>query len=406
MAHVVEDDQPTDRFVVALAVAAGIAAGFQIGKVPPSIASIQASFDADLVTMGWIISVFNLVAVFFGIASGIVADRLGSRNLVSFGVLVLVLGATAGSLADNATQLILSRVVSGFGLVSIAVAAPRLIVAVTRLEDRSLALGIWGTYTPAGMALGMVVAPLLLDGMDWRGLWLSDALTLLVFLFIFLRSTRGRVVATQPTSHPQSRVKEISRVVRHAGPWLLGILFALYAIQYFAVMNWLPTFLQEALDYPPKQAAFAAAVVVACNALGNILAAGLLHRGARRWLLQSLALVIMSACGLGIYPESVASGWKYPLALLFSTAGGMLPAATLAASAVHAPTTGQVATVNGVIVQCTNLGSLSGPPLMAMIVTAYGGWSQAWKLLLVCGLLGMLCIAWINRIERAGHLQG
>ncbi|MCG8428198.1 MAG: MFS transporter [Chromatiales bacterium] len=392
----------TDWGIIAIAVAAGIAAGFQIGKVPPSLPILRESLGADLVSAGWIISVFNLLAALLGVASGLISDRLGSKRIAAGGILMLALGALSGSFAGSVEELIAARILAGLGLVSIAVSAPRLIVMATELRDRSLALGIWGIYTPAGMALGMLSAPLLLETVGWRGLWRVDAAVLLLFFVLFLMITRNiHKPIKDGVNPPAIHFKDILQVVTHAGPWLLGAIFALYAIQFFAVMSWLPTFLIEALSYSTAGAALLSAIVVACNVIGNLGGAWMLHHGVQRWVLQLTALVIMAICAIGIYPDFIHADWKLPLALLFSASGGMLPAATLAASAAHAPTPGHVATVNGVIVQCTNVGSLSGPPLMAAVVSSYGGWQEAWKMLVICTLIGIACIAVIRQIERS-----
>ena len=384
-----------------MAVGAGIAAGLQVGKVPPALPMLRASLNADLVTAGWIISVFNLVAATLGIAVGLAADRLNTRNLTAAGIFMMLLGAFAGGFCADSAQLIAARMVAGIGLVAIAVSAPRLIVLAATPGDRHLALGIWSIYTPAGMALGMLAAPPLLAAFGWRGLWRADAAVLMAFLAVFLYFTR--TLAGSARAGPVTRRRDVGRVIRHPGPWLLGAVFALYAIQFFAVMSWLPTFLMDAQGYGAGAAALAAALVVGSNVAGNLSGAWMLHHGAPRWGLQLGALLIMACSGIGIFSELVGGGWKLPLGILFSASGGLLPAAVLAASAVHAPSPGQVATVNGVIVQCTNVGSLSGPPLMAAMVGAFGGWSRSWVLLVVCGLVGCLCVMTVRHIEKGMH---
>lgn len=385
--------------VIFLSILAGIAAGFQIGMVPPAISSIQESLGSDLISIGWIISAINLMGVFLGIFVGVITDRFGSRYLTLFGIVILLVASIAGSYAESSSHLILARVLSGLGLVSIAIAVPRFIIVASKIDDRSLTLGLWGIYMPAGMALGMVVSPIVLEYTDWRGLWRINAIMLLIFLFVFLYGTRD-FASKQLPKEAQDNTKALAKVITLLAPWLLGALFALYAIQYFAVMNWLPVFMEKSLAYPAKMAALASALVVSFNAIGNILAAWLLHRGAERWILQLTSLVIMPICGVAIYTELVNDSWKFPMVILFSFIAGLLPATILAAAAVHSPKPRYMATVNGIIVQCTYVGSLSGPPLMAMIISNTGGWSDTWKLLFVCSLLGVFCIAGIRAIEK------
>lgn len=79
-----------------MAVGAGIAAGLQVGKIPPALPMPRESLNADLITAGWIISVFNLVAATLGIATGLAADRLDTRNMTAAGIFMMLLGAFGG----------------------------------------------------------------------------------------------------------------------------------------------------------------------------------------------------------------------------------------------------------------------------------------------------------------------
>ncbi|MDP6030769.1 MAG: hypothetical protein QF358_12730, partial [Arenicellales bacterium] len=67
---------------------------------------------------------------------------------------------------------------------------------------------------------------------------------------------------------------------------------------------------------------------------------------------------------------------RYGSCLLFSCTGGMLPAAILGTSRLHAPDPQRIGTVNGMVIQGSHLGQFAGPPLIAMVVTAQGSWES------------------------------
>ena len=56
--------------IVALAVIAGIAVGFAVGKVPPAMAMISTDFGLDKVTAGWLASIFFAFGAGFGVLTG------------------------------------------------------------------------------------------------------------------------------------------------------------------------------------------------------------------------------------------------------------------------------------------------------------------------------------------------
>ena len=181
----------TRWLVVGVMIASGVAASLHVGKVPPALPALRDELDLGLVTAGWVASIFNLIGATLGIASGLAADRLGARRVLAAGLLFLIAGSVCGAAADSGIALLGTRVLSGLGLVTVAVAAPGIIVAVAPPRDHGLALGAWSIYMPAGMAIAMLSAPLVLPGLGWRGLWLVHAGLTGTVLVVVLAATRG-----------------------------------------------------------------------------------------------------------------------------------------------------------------------------------------------------------------------
>ncbi len=386
--------------IVALAVGAGVIAGLQVGKVPPAIPEMRAELGLGLVTAGWMASLFNAVGAALGIAAGLFADRIGARRSIGLGVLLLALGCAGGSLAADAWQILLARAVEGIGFVALVVAGPRIIVAAARPQDHGLTLGIWGTYMPAGMAVAMLAAPPVLAAFGWRGLWLANVAVMLAFALVFMGATAPRHWPGAPAAAGRLGAADLRATVLRPGPWLLGGCFACYSIQFFAVMSWLPTFLIETQGRSLAAASLFGAVAVAANVIGNVASAWAMHAGVGRRHLMAAAYMVMAGCAVGIFADIVDPAWKLPLAFAFSAVGGLLPAATLAGAAAHAPTPAQVSTTNGFVVQGANTGSLLGPPVMALLVAVGGGWQQTWGLMVACGALGLVLLAGLARVER------
>ena len=392
------DDHTTDWRVVVLATLAGIVAAMQIGKVAPAVPAIRAELGMSLVTAGWMLSIFNLMAALLALVAGILADRLVIRWVIAAAVAMLLAGTLAGALAGSSLSLIASRAVAGLGLVGIAVAAPRMIVGASAPRDRSLTLGVWSIYMPTGIALGMLLTPLLLGWLQWRGVWLANAGLLSLFLLLFLAAVRGGG-RTGSRHHHSGGVADLRQVTHVPGPWLLGAIFACYTVPFFAMMSWFPVFLIETQGLATASAGAFGALVVAANGIGCLASAWLLHHGARRWRLQFIAFGVMALCAVGVFSSLVGPAWKTPLAFLFSAVGGLIPSATLSAASLHAPDTRLVATVNGIIVQGANTGSLFGPPLMAMAVGLAGGWIGTWWLTLLFTGAGIGLVLWLRAVE-------
>ena len=93
----------------------------------------------------------------------------------------------------------------------------------------------------------------------------------------------------------------------------------------------------------------------------------------------------------------------YLSVLLFSAVGGMVPATLFSLAVRLAPDPHTVSTTVGWMQQWSSLGQFVGPPLVAALASALGGWQWSWALTGSCSLAG-LCLAGLmgRRLKLAG----
>ena len=384
---------------VAVALLAGVVAGMHVGKVPPVLPDLRGELGLGLVAAGWMASAIAAATALLGLAVGALADRTGPARPLAACMILLIVGGTLGAAAPGAGWLLAGRLVEAAGFVGIVVSAPRLIVLATAPGTRAPALGVWGAYMPCGMAIAMLAAGPVLAVAGWRGLWVGGVVLsflCLVAVVVVLRPSR----LTPPAPMVARLDGASARDLLTPAPWLFGGAFLLYSLQWFAVMTWLPTFLGATLHLDRGTAAAMTALVVGVNAIGNLGAAWLLHRGARRWPLIATALTAMALCGGLLFSPFAADAARLPLAIAFSLVGGMLPAAALSGAPALLPR--RVGLANGIVVQFSGLGSLLGPPVMALAVGAAGAdrWDGAWLVMAGCGVLAVGIVMAIRRVDR------
>jgi len=370
--------QSTNWPIVWCAVGAGIVAAFQIGKAPAAIPVLRAELGIALVTAGWVISIFNVLGVAVGIFAGAVADALGHRRLVLAGLIVIAASSLAGGLAPGIETLLAARFFEGLGFIAIIVAAPGVFVRASRTEDVHVAFSYWGTYMPAGTALMLVAAAPVIDAAGWRGLWLVNAGLVLAYAGLFAVATRELAGRPPRETGPEPSIgRDVWVTMRSPGPIALALCFATYTGNFIAVMGFFPTYLIDEAGFAAAAANAVAAAAVATNILGNLAAGRLLKRGARRWALIAIACVTMGLAALALYALDLGPAARIALCFVFTTVGGLLPTSVLAATADYAPRRDLVATTNGLVMQGSNLGQMIGPPSVALLVGAYGGWHAA-----------------------------
>ncbi|MGH3318775.1 MAG: CynX/NimT family MFS transporter, partial [Streptosporangiaceae bacterium] len=348
--------------VVCVAVAAGVVVAFQVGKAPPALPVLRRDLGMSLAVAGWVLAAFSLVAAVTGAASGALTGRIGTRRTLLLGLLLTALASVLGGLAPNGPLLLGSRVAEGAGFLGVVIAAPSLIAEVARADDARLAFGFWGTYMPAGQAIMLLAAPLLLSGLGWRGTWYVNAGILVACAVVawMVLGVRDPLDAERRTrAEPPRLTGDLRTVIRAPGPRLLAVIFATYGLQFLALVGFLPT-IYAARGLGTLASDMLTSAVVAANVVGNLGAGLLLHRGAPRWLLICLASTVMGLAAIGVYSIGAPFIITYVLALAFSAFGGLLPTSVLGGAPVLAPHPRLVPATNGVLVQGSNCGLVIG----------------------------------------------
>jgi MFS family permease len=352
---------------VAVLVAAGIVAAFQIGKVPPSIPLLRTELGVDGIVAGWVLSIFSAIGAVGGIGFGQLADRVGRRQTVLIGLVAIAIAGGIGAFSENIPTLLVTRTIEGFGFMSVAVAMPALIVASSSGPDRRVALGLWSGYLPTGSAIVLLAAPFILEHGGWRLLWTVTALA---------AALAGVAVAQTLRPLPEVRAErrpfrsDVRSVLAARYPLIAGIGFGAYAASYFILVGFLPTILVGAGTTVGNAALFTALVVLA-NGCGNVSGGVASKRFPRAGVMLAGALA-MGVGGAFVYlpiplvPRLIA-------AVLAAFIGGLIPGVITAAVPQLAPEPRLIATTQGLIVQCSAIGQLTGPVAVAALGAAHGG---------------------------------
>lgn len=381
---------------VGLLLLCGVFAATQVGKLPPAMTALREQFGASMVQLGWITSIFNLTAALIGIAAGLLADQAGRRRMLKLGLLALGAGALLGAFSQSVGLLFASRIVEGLGFVGVVVSAPALMREAAAPSRLRLTLGLWSSYMALGMTSMLLLAPLWMVALGWRGGWWAGVIGAAALLAGVLRAFpgSGRTDATQSAL-------DLLRGLRVSTPWLLAGCFTAYTLQWMAMMVWLPTFLQDEMGFALARATTLVAVVIVANAPGNWLGGWLSARGIAPSVLVLASGMVMGVTGWAAFAADVAPMQRMALCVVFSFVGGVLPASIYASLPAVAARRQNFGSVNGLMVQASNLGALLGPPLLAGLV-GVSGWHGVATAYLATAALSAL---FILMAARAPELQ-
>ncbi|VCU72557.1 Hexuronate transporter [Pigmentiphaga humi] len=380
----------TDWPGIALGIACGILVALYVGKMPPALPLLQSDLGLSLREVGWVVSVFSTMATLVAACMGLVSGRLGAWRCTLAGLGALICGGLLGAASGSYTVLLASRVLEGVGQIAIVVSVPALLVGRSAPHQARLVLALWSAYMPLGISLALLASPLLLNGGHWRLLW-STIAALTAVCAVWLWHWRQRYATVRPSAQALDWHR-LSSGVRQLLPWVLAASFTFYAIQFFTVMTFLPTWAVQERGLSLQTASMITAGVIFFNAVGSVLGASLLQRG-----LRGSSLVMAAHIVVGLSACAIFSDWLPDVARLAACAslnliGGILPAATLSAAPRLARTPDQIASLQGLFLQGSNLGQFVAAPLVTWVVTASGTvpvWSHALPLMAVCALAGL-----------------
>jgi hypothetical protein len=189
-------------------------------------------------------------------------------------------------------------------------------------------------------------------------------------------------------------------VFTERAPLALMCSFAAYAMSFNAIFGFLPILFIDEFGFSRTHAVLLTAGAWTGNIVGTIGGGFLRNMEIPRWLLLLIGSTVMGLSSIGIYSADLATEFRYVLCILFATVGGIIPASVTGAIPVFAPRPDLIATVSGFIIQGANLGLLLGPPTLALIVAASGGWTASPLLTASCGLIGAGLALYIGALER------
>ena len=364
---------------IALLYAIGVLAAGQLGVVPPLVPALQQDLGLSLATAGMTVSIVTLVGALFGLPAGGWSERIGHARALRIGILIMASAAALCAAADNASTLLAARGLAGIGYLLVVVAGPSLMASTAEPRHHAFTLSLWGTFVPAGIALSGLAAAAFADRAGWRIIFAVDVVLLAFALIV-------AIVAIPLTRVPQHDERRVSvGALRAAVP--LSVAFFCFALVFLALAGLLPAWLVESRGLPAAEAGRIVAIATAFGIAGSLLAGWLMRRGASPGRLVALGLIASTV----IAALSFSAAAPVPLAVAGFAAsfalGGLVPAAAFASVPQVAADRRAIGPVNGLLAQTGSLGSLAGPPALALWVEATD-WSLAPVMLLAVAAIG------------------
>jgi sugar phosphate permease len=373
--------------------------GFSAVKKP-----LEEDLGLSISQLGLVDTAFQATYALGQFASGVLADRVGSRRVVGFGLLGSAAACFACGLSNAAIALIVFFGLNGLFQSTGWPGTTRVVAEWTPPARRGRVMSVWSTcYQVGGLVATPLAVQLALRG-SWRTAFIGPALVLAVVGVVSLVSLRSPQVAAQPEQLRTTERTALSSqlfVFKSAILWSYGTSYFFIKFIRYALLLWLPYYLETAIGYSRSESGYLAVLFDAGGILG-VLAIGYRSDRSRfsRAGLSALWLVGL-AVALGAYAwlgssSAVANGALLALigVLLFGPDSLLSGAAAQDAGGPHA-----AASAAGFVNGLGSIGALVQGLVVPPLVTRYG-WDAVFPAFVALALLSALVLVPIVRRAR------
>ncbi|MFQ6327211.1 MFS transporter [Nocardia sp. CWNU-33] len=140
-----------------------------------SFPDIAASFpEASRAQLSWVLDAYFIAMAALLVPAGGLADRLGHKRVLLWGIGLFVITSIACALAPNWQLLVGARSLQGVGAAVIAPVSLALLLPEFPSERRAAAVGIWGAAAALAAGAGPPLGGLLIEIADWRWIFLIN----------------------------------------------------------------------------------------------------------------------------------------------------------------------------------------------------------------------------------------
>ena len=354
---------------VALALAVLLAAlGTSIANV--ALPALSEAFAAPFAAVQSVVVAYLAGMTVFALIAGRLGDRFGLKPMLLLGLALFALASGLCALAPGLELLVAARALQGAGAAFMMTLGTALMRETAGAARMGRAMGLLGTVSALGTALGPALGGVLLGACGWRGLFL-----LLVPLAVCGLALTAAFLPRARAEAPAPARPVTGDHAWHLLPNLLGNLLVTMVMMGTLVVG--PFYLRLGLGLSDTAIGIVLSVGPALSMLSGVPAGRLVDRhGAQRVAQAGLVLLAAGAALLALMPP-LAGLAGYVGALLVLTPGYQLflAANTTAALADVAPA--RRGTVSGLLGLSRNLGLIVGAAGLGALFAHGAGLSDA-----------------------------
>ena len=188
-------------FIACVAALGGILFGYDTAVISGTTRIVADQFALTEMSKGWYVGCALIGSILGVSVAGMLSDFLGRKKTMLISALMFSISAIGCALCANFTQLVIYRIIGGFGIGVVSIVSPVYISEVSPAEKRGTMVSLYQLAVTIGFLLAYLMNYLVLKGADttstapdlgtrmfnneyWRGMLGLETIPDLLFLFL------------------------------------------------------------------------------------------------------------------------------------------------------------------------------------------------------------------------------
>jgi EmrB/QacA subfamily drug resistance transporter len=183
----IQDPTPSSRWALAILSLSILLSSLGTSIANVALPTLAVAFDAPFQQVQWVVLAYLLAVTTLIVSVGRLGDLIGRRRLLLAGLLLFSLASALCGAAPSLGLLIAARAAQGLGAAVMMALAMALVGDMVPKAKTGRAMGLLGTMSAVGTALGPTLGGVLIAGFGWRAIFLVAVPLGLLTLLLAMR---------------------------------------------------------------------------------------------------------------------------------------------------------------------------------------------------------------------------
>ncbi|ABO68714.1 MULTISPECIES: MFS transporter [Geobacillus] len=372
-----------------------------VGMLSFLMAALQKDWNLNAGQVGWIGSINSIGMAVGALLFGLLADRIGRKNVFIITLLLFSVGSGLSALTTTLAAFLVLRFLIGMGLGGELPVASTLVSEAVPAADRGRVVVLLESFWAGGWLLAALISYFVIPTYGWRvALWLAAVPALYAIYLRLQLPDSPRFVATKKEETVWSNIAKVWSAPYRKETTMLWLLWFCVVFSYYGMFLWLPS-VMVMKGFSLIQSFEYVLIMTLAQLPGYFSAAWLIERAGRKFVLTTYLLGTAASAYFFGTAESLVGLMAAGIFLSFFNLGAW--GALYAYTPEQYPTSIR-ATGAGMAAAFGRIGGIFGPLLVGSLVTQGVSVTAIFTLFCLSVLVAVLAVAVLGKETKQQEL--